>query len=177
MSRWKKICLLVTIVFGINWYITYNLRHYVVHYAQNAFNNDIDVVAYFIIRELKDIPLYYRESGEFLYEYSARSDYPVIRRNDSKTVLALDVEGYDFDLADKYYNYDKFGNFIDDFYSKDDDDLTYEDKIELSKIKEVLLQPILDIQPKPVINLQWLFNFLNKDMIDEYNSRKKNISQ
>ena len=176
MSRWKKILLLVTIIFGINWYTTYNLRHYVVYYAQNAFNNDIDVVAYYLIKELKDIPLYFSESPKFIFQYRVRG-LPIIWRKDVKMALMLDNEGYDFDLADKYYNYDKFGNFIDDFYSKDDDDLTYEDKIELSKIKEVLLQPILDIQPKPAINLQWLFDFLNKDMIDEYNSRKKNISQ
>ena len=179
MSKGKKILLVFLLLFGVNWYVTYNLRYYAVFYAKNAFNDDIDIVTYHIIKNLKDIPLYFSTDPLFLFQYHIRSGTPVFWRTDYKMSIAPKKNGYILMIKHDTYTYDTKGNIVDMLEHTYDSEgnliesippsksegLNSTKKADLATLKQNVLQPLLDIQLKPTVNLQWLFNWQNQENI------------
>ena len=150
----------MVVFLGLSVYAYSNLKYYSVYYAQqmpHKEGTEPDLVM--LIENMGEIytpkieGIRYDDDGANFIENSIdSSDYP--------TNFGEFDGGYHYsDKNDVSYKFDK--NFelewaLDKDYKKIDTTIIDEKKIK-EEIRETV-QPVLDVQPKPLINLQWLFN-------------------
>ena len=155
----------MVVFLGLSVYAYSNLKYYSVYYAQqmpHKEGTEPDLVM--LIENMGEIytpkieGIRYDDDGANFIENSIDSSgYP--------TSFGEFVGGYSYsDKNDVSYRFDK--NFelewaLDKEYKKIDTATIDETKIK-GEIRETL-KPILDVQSKPVVNLQWLFNMKYQD--------------
>ena len=150
----------MVVFLGLSVYAYSNLKYYSVYYAQqmpHKEGTEPDLVM--LIENMGEIytpkieGIRYDDDGANFIENSIDS-------SDCPTNFGEFDGGYHYsDKNDVSYKFDK--NFelewaLDKDYKKIDTTIIDEKKIK-EEIRETV-QPVLDVQPKPLINLQWLFN-------------------
>ncbi|WP_215522874.1 hypothetical protein [Varibaculum prostatecancerukia] len=85
-------------------------------------------------------------------------------RDNAFTYYPRGVYKYYYDSGALAYYFDKHFKFIGTFNGKT---LKYSTKpVNLSAVKRDIyrvVQPVIDAQPEPLINLQWIYDWVNKD--------------
>ena len=155
----------VVVFLGLSLYAYSNLKYYSVYYAQqmpHKEGTEPDLVM--LIENMGSIytpkieGIRYDDDGRNFIENSTNL-------TGKPTNFDEFVGGYGYsDQNDVTYKFNK--NFslewaIDKHYKKIDIATIDEKKIK-EEIRETV-QPVLDVQPKPVVNLQWLFNMKYQD--------------
>jgi len=159
----------VVVFLGLSVYAYSNLKYYSVYYAQqmpHKEGTEPDLVM--LIENMGSIytpkieGIRYDDDGANYIENSIDS-------SDCPTSFGESIGGYSYsDKNDVSYKFNK--NFelewaLDKDYKKIDLATIDETKIK-GEIRETL-KPILDVQSKPLINLQWLFNKKYQDRFNE----------
>ena len=92
--------------------------------------------------------------------YDDDGSYSITREKGTKTSV-LDLSGDTlFFFLDSGESYLLNRNFsIQDAFDKRYQNIKYNQRKVLKEIRETV-QPVIDAQPKPIINLQWLFNLI-----------------
>lgn len=159
----KKKLLLVIIsivvlfmLFGIGkLYISYNLSYYAGYYVQQLPRKEGTNPEMAILLENLDFGPNVEVEG---ITYDTDGNGTIIKNKNDYL-----GNGELFDLwivsSDKYFEFNKRGEFLR--YSKGYSDKVFTDdkyRVEAQAYLDEILPPILKAQPKPSINLQWLFN-------------------
>lgn len=172
MKKWFKWCVLssFSILIAVG-YITYNIKYYSVHYAKyTPYKDGVEPVLMVLVDEVFWI------KREYLSKYNYKDDkYISIMENGEQKYLysssynIVDEQrnySYSSDLANnkKYIFDEKFKlkyvfNTIN--YTELDNNLFDEQAIK-QEMYEVYKE-LIDRQPTPSINLQWLFDWLYHD--------------
>ncbi|WP_251934558.1 hypothetical protein [Streptococcus sp. Marseille-Q0941] len=145
----------VVVFLGLSFYAYSNLKYYSVYYAQqmphkegtepdlvmlienmgSIYTPKIEGIRYdddgmnSIARNVEGRESIFSSSGEYLMFHSSTDDHYLFDR------VFRNKSSFD-----KHYN-----------------DIEFNQQLVLNEIRETV-QPVLDVQPKPLINLQWLFN-------------------
>ncbi|TWS94418.1 hypothetical protein [Streptococcus sp. sy018] len=173
----KTLLLIVTIslLYGLSkLYIAYNLSHYAGYYVQQlprkkGTNPELALVVDYVgqIKEPDQDNIFFRFKGR-------GTIYNVIQQNRELALLAYQENDDEYYLMYSF-NYDQKGNSISDdsywfnekgqftYYDHSEEgnsfqskDIKYRDKA--SQLSSEIISPVLAVQPKPLINLQTLFN-------------------
>ena len=150
----------VAVFLGLSLYAYSNLKYYSVYYAQqmpHKEGTEPDLVM--LIENMSSI--YTPEIEGIRYD------------DDGMNSIARNIEGMEsifsasgdylmfHSVTDNHYLFNKafrIQSAFDEHYN----DIEFNQQLVLDEIRETV-QPILDVQPKPRINLQWLFNMKYQD--------------
>ena len=145
----------VVVFLGLSLYAYSNLKYYSVYYAQHMPHKEgtePDLVM--LIENMGSI--YTPKIEDIRYD------------DDGMNSIARNVEGRE-SIFSASGEYSMFHSSTDDHYlfdrvfriqssfDKHYNDIEFNQQLVLNEIRETV-QPVLDVQPKPLINLQWLFN-------------------
>ncbi len=137
--------------------IRHNLIYYSVYYAQNVHHNsNTDPVMATLIDNLSDIPK--PENNQIDYDFDGIN---IIYMKTENTRLAGLEAWYDLYHDNHTYYFNSKAELVE--YSRVTDNTSYnikDKRKEARKLIYSIIQPIIDIQPKPpkYANFQWLFN-------------------
>ena len=144
-------------VLGMSLFTFFNLKYYSVYYAQHIPHKkgtEPDIV---MLME-NNVWIYTPEIDGISYDDDG--SYAITREKGTKTsVLDLSGETLFFFLdSGESYLFDR--NFsIQHAFDKRYHNIKYNQRKVQKEIRETV-QPVIDAQPKPLINLQWLFNLI-----------------
>ena len=147
---------LVTVL-GMSLFTFFNLKYHSVYYAQHIPHKE---------GTEPDIVMLMENNG-WIYtpeidgiSYDDDGSYSITREKGTKTSV-LDLSGDTlFFFLDSGESYLLNRNFsIQDAFDKRYQNIKYNQRKVLKEIRETV-QPVIDAQPKPIINLQWLFNLI-----------------
>ena len=147
---------LVTVL-GMSLFTFFNLKYHSVYYAQHIPHKE---------GTEPDIVMLMENNG-WIYtpeidgiSYDDDGSYSITREKGTKTSV-LDLSGdtlfFFSDSGESYIFYRNFSlqHAFDEHYHK----IKYNQRKVQKEIRETV-QPVIDAQPKPLINLQWLFNLI-----------------
>ncbi len=161
----KIICIILFISIMLVGYIWDNLISNSVYYAKNMPKDEGQHPEWImLIDNMEDI---YKPEIEGIEYKIDGINFIIDRKNNEVNFgnIYLDEIRYIYsDEKQTDYRFNKnmeLLNAIDDKYNKVDIKSINKDEI-ISKI-DTLLKPVVEAQPKPTINLQWLFNMIHKD--------------
>ena len=144
-------------VLGMSLFTFINLKFNSVYYAQHIPHKegtDPDVIML-----MENMGWAYTPEIEGI-SYDDDGSYSITREKGTKTSV-LDLSGdiiFFFSDSGKSYMFNR--NFsIQDAFDKRYHKIKYNQRKVLKEIRETV-QPVIDAQPKPFINLQWLFNLV-----------------
>ena len=144
-------------LFGIGkLYISYNLSYYAGYYVQQLPRKEGTNPEMVVLLENLDFGPNVEIEG---ITYDTDGNGTIIK--DSKYYISYHSDSFDLWIvsSDKYFEFNKRGKFLR--YSKGYSDDVFTDdkyKAEAQAYLDDIIPPILEVQPKPRINLQWLFN-------------------
>ena len=146
---------LVTVL-GMSLFIFINLKSNSVYYAQHIPHKEGTEPDLVMLVENKGWA-YTPEIDGISYDDGS---YSITREKGTKTSV-LDLSGDTlFFFLDSGESYLLNRNFsIQDAFDKRDHKIKYNQRKVLKEIRETV-QPVIDAQPKPLINFQWLFNLI-----------------
>ena len=147
---------LVTVL-GMSLFIFINLKFNSVYYAQHIPHKEGTEPD--IIMLMENMGWAYTPEIEGI-SYDEDGSYAITREKGTKTSV-LDLSGDTlFFFLDSGESYLLNRNFsIQDAFDKRYHNIKYNQRKVLKEIRETV-QPVIDAQPKPLINLQWLFNLI-----------------
>ena len=143
-------------VLGMSLFTFFNLKYYSVYYAQHIPHKEGTEPDIIMLMENK-VGAYTPEIDGISYDDGS---YAIIREKGTKTSI-LDLTGdtlfFHSESDDMYLLNRNFSlqHAFDKRYHK----IKYNQRKVLKEIRETV-QPVIDAQPKPLINLQWLFNLV-----------------
>lgn len=160
----------IVIFFLLKYFLFSHLDYYSVYYAKNIkHSHDKDPEVQMVMKNLEYIE---RPKTKFLvYDY-VKGENLVKKINYSGNKFDLDMYVMysfgDIDLFDEkryIYEFNKKYEFFSVY--KDEEGYSYSLSTEMEqetkqKIRDIV-QPIIDVQPKPKINLQWIFNWIYEE--------------
>ena len=150
---------LVTVL-GMSLFIFINLKFNSVYYAQHIPHKEGTEPD--IIMLMENMGWAYTPEIEGI-SYDEDGSYAITREKGTKTSV-LDLTGdtlfFHPDSGESYIFYRNFSlqHAFDEHYHK----IKYNQRKVQKEIRETV-QPVIDVQPKPLINLQWLFNLIYKN--------------
>lgn len=149
---------LVTVL-GMSLFTFINLKFNSVYYAQHIPHKEGTEPD--IIMLMENMGWAYTPEIEGI-SYDDDGSYAITREKGTKTSV-LDLSGDTlFFFLDSGESYLLNRNFsIQDAFDKRYHKIKYNQRKVLKEIRETV-QPVIDAQPKPLINLQWLFNLIYK---------------
>ena len=166
-QRRNKILLILFIVLSIPLYINYNLRRYSIYYAQHMPHaKDKDPVMVMVINNIHwinkpDIP----EFKDYSYDFDGNKAILVKGKESSKfmctgSVIHVNVD-YDKSIdpegnLETSYFYAYTGKL--EWESNVEENITEKEIREGKELTYSIIQPYIDHQFLPLINLQWVFN-------------------
>ena len=144
-------------VLGMSLFTFFNLKYHSVYYAQHIphkVGTEPD-----IIMLMENMGWAYTPEIDGI-SYDDDGSYAITREKGTKTSV-LDLSGDTlFFFLDSGESYLLNRNFsIQDAFDKRYHKIKYNQRKVLKEIRETV-QPVIDAQPKPFINLQWLFNLI-----------------
>ena len=147
---------LVTVL-GMSLFIFINLKSNSVYYAQHIPHKEGTEPDIIMLMENKGWAYTPEIDG---ISYDDDGSYSITREKGTKTSV-LDLSGDTlFFFLDSGESYLLNRNFsIQDAFDKRYHKIKYNQRKVLKEIRETV-QPVIDAQPKPLINLQWLFNLI-----------------
>ena len=147
---------LVTVL-GMNLFTFINLKFNSVYYAQHIHHKegtDPD-----IIMLMENMGWAYTPEIEGI-SYDDDGSYAITREKGTKTSVLGFSDGTLVFYPDSGESYIFNRNFtLQDAFDEDYHKIKYNQRKVLKEIRETV-QPVIDAQPKPLINLQWLFNLI-----------------
>ena len=147
---------LVTVL-GMSLFIFINLKFYSVYYGQHIPNKEGTEPDVIMLMENKGWAYTPEIDG---ISYDDDGSYSITREKGTKTSV-LDLSGdtlfFHSESDDMYLLNRNFSvqHAFDEHYHK----IKYNQRKVQKEIRETV-QPVIDVQPKPLINLQWLFNLI-----------------
>ena len=144
-------------VLGMSLFIFINLKSNSVYYAQHIPHKEGTEPDIIMLMENKGWAYTPEIDG---ISYDDDGSYSITREKGTKTSV-LDLSGDTlFFFLDSGESYLLNRNFsIQDAFDKRYHKIKYNQRKVLKEIRETV-QPVIDAQPKPLINLQWLFNLI-----------------
>ena len=144
-------------VLGMSLFIFINLKSNSVYYAQHIPHKEGTEPDIIMLMENKGWAYTPEIDG---ISYDDDGSYSITREKGTKTSV-LDLSGDTlFFFLDSGESYLLNRNFsIQDAFDKRYHNIKYNQRKVLKEIRETV-QPVIDEQPKPLINLQWLFNLI-----------------
>ena len=150
---------LVTVL-GMSLFIFINLKFNSVYYAQHIPHKE---------GTEPDIVMLMENNG-WIYtpeldgiSYDKDGTYAITRNKGTKTSILGFSDGTLVFYPDSGESYIFYRNFsIQDAFDKRYHKIKYNQRKVQKEIRETV-QPVIDVQPKPLINLQWLFNLIYKN--------------
>ena len=144
-------------VLGMSLFIFINLKSNSVYYAQHIPHKEGTEPDIVMLMENKGWAYTPEIDG---ISYDDDGSYSITREKGTKTSV-LDLSGDTlFFFLDSGESYLLNRNFsIQDAFDKRYHNIKYNQRKVLKEIRETV-QPVIDEQPKPLINLQWLFNLI-----------------
>ena len=144
-------------VLGMSLFTFFNLKYHSVYYAQHIPHKEGTEPDIIMLMENNDW-IYTPEIDGISYDDDG--SYAITREKGTKTSI-LDFSGdtlFFISASGESYIFNR--NFsIQDAFDKRYHKIKYNQRKVLKEIRETV-QPVIDAQPKPLINLQWLFNLL-----------------
>ena len=144
-------------VLGMNLFTFFNLKYHSVYYAQHIPHKEGTEPD--IIMLMENMGWAYTPEIDGI-SYDDDGSYAITREKGTKTSI-LDFSGdtlYFFSGSGESYLFNRnFSNqyALDEHYHT----IKYKQRTVQKEIRETV-QPVIDAQPKPLINLQWLFNLI-----------------
>ena len=171
---------LIVILLISRYLLINHMEYYSVYYAKHIEHSpNIDPEVIMVMKNLKaiekpkDDSFVYKYKDSYLYDYRY---YKVKKLN--KKSRYKELESYiEFNTENDKFEYIDFVNHartqfrfnnaykIEYVWEKDFSDVSLR-KVNEKRVKQEIrdiLQPIIDVQPKPKVNLQWLFNWMYGD--------------
>ena len=144
-------------VLGMSLFTFFNLKYHSVYYAQHIPHKEGTEPDIIMLMENNDW-IYTPEIDGISYDDDG--SYAITREKGTKTSV-LDLSGDTlFFFLDSGESYLLNRNFsIQDAFDKRYHKIKYNQRKVKKEIRETV-QPVIDEQPKPLINLQWLFNLI-----------------
>ena len=147
---------LVTVL-GMSLFIFINLKFNSVYYAQHIPHKDGTEPD--VIMLMENMGWAYTPEIEGI-SYDDDGSYAITREKGTKTSVLSFTNGTLFFFLDSGESYLFDRNFsIQHAFDKRYHKIKYNQRKVLKEIRETV-QPVIDAQPKPLINLQWLFNLI-----------------
>ena len=144
-------------VLGMSLFTFFNLKYHSVYYAQHIPHKEGTEPD--IIMLMENMGWAYTPEIDGI-SYDDDGSYAITREKGTKTSI-LDFSGdtlYFFSGSGESYLFNR--NFsIQDAFDKRYHNIKYNQRKVQKEIRETV-QPVIDAQPKPLINLQWLFNLI-----------------
>ena len=144
-------------VLGMSLFTFFNLKYHSVYYAQHIPHKEGTEPD--IIMLMENMGWAYTPEIDGI-SYDDDGSYAITREKGTKTSI-LDLSGdtfYFFSGSGESYLFNR--NFsIQDAFDEHYHKIKYNQRKVQKEIRETV-QPVLDAQPKPLINLQWLFNLI-----------------
>ena len=144
-------------VLGMSLFTFFNLKYHSVYYAQHIPHKEGTEPD--IIMLMENMGWAYTPEIDGI-SYDDDGSYAITREKGTKTSI-LDLSGdtfYFFSGSGESYLFNR--NFsIQDAFDEHYHKIKYNQRKVLKEIRETV-QPVIDEQPKPLINLQWLFNLI-----------------
>ena len=150
----------VVVFLGLSLYAYSNLKYYSVYYAQHMPHKE---------GTEPDLVMLIENMGSI---YTPKIE-GIRYDDDGMNSIARNVEGREsifsasgeylmfHSSTDDHYLFDRVFR-IQSSFDKHYNDIEFNQQLVLNEIRETV-QPVLDVQPKPLINLQWLFNMKYQD--------------
>ena len=144
-------------VLGMSLFTFFNLKYHSVYYAQHIPHKEGTEPD--IIMLMENMGWAYTPEIDGI-SYDDDGSYSITREKGTKTSV-LDLSGDTlFFFLDSGESYLLNRNFsIQDAFDKRYHNIKYNQRKVQKEIRETV-QPVIDAQPKPLINLQWLFNLI-----------------
>ena len=147
---------LVTVL-GMSLFIFINLKFNSVYYAQHIPHKEGTELD--IIMLMENMGWAYTPEIEGI-SYDDDGSYAITREKGTESSVLGFSDGTLFFFLDSGESYLLNRNFsIQDAFDKRYHKIKYNQRKVLKEIRETV-QPVIDAQPKPLINLQWLFNLI-----------------
>ena len=147
---------LVTVL-GMSLFTFINIKFNSVYYAQHIPHKEGTEPD--IIMLMENMGWAYTPEIEGI-SYDDDGSYAITREKGTKTSVLSFTNGTLFFFLDSGESYLLNRNFtIQDAFDKRYHNIKYNQRKVLKEIRETV-QPVIDAQPKPLINLQWLFNLI-----------------
>ena len=147
---------LVTVL-GMSLFIFINLKFYSVYYGQHIPHKEGTEPDVIMLMENKGWAYTPEIDG---ISYDDDGSYSITREKGTKTSVLSFTNGTLFFFLDSGESYLFDRNFsIQHAFDKRYHTIKYNQRKVLKEIRETV-QPVIDAQPKPLINLQWLFNLI-----------------
>ena len=144
-------------VLGMSLFTFFNLKYHSVYYAQHIPHKEGTEPD--IIMLMENMGWAYTPEIDGI-SYDDDGSYAITREKGTKTSI-LDLSGdtfYFFSGSGESYLFNR--NFsIQDAFDEHYHKIKYNQRKVQKEIRETV-QPVIDAQPKPLINLQWLFNLI-----------------
>ena len=144
-------------VLGMSLFTFFNLKYHSVYYAQHIPHKEGTEPD--IIMLMENMGWAYTPEIDGI-SYDDDGSYAITREKGTKTSI-LDLSGdtfYFFSGSGESYLFNR--NFsIQDAFDEHYHKIKYNQRKVKKEIRETV-QPVIDEQPKPLINLQWLFNLI-----------------
>ena len=150
----------VVVFLGLSLYAYSNLKYYSVYYAQQMPHKEGTEPD--LVMLLENMGSIYTPKIEGI-RYDDDGMNSIVRNIEGKeSIFSASGDYLMFHSGtDNHYLFDevfRIQSAFDEHYN----DIEFNQQLVLDEIRETA-QPILDVQPKPRINLQWLFNLLYQD--------------
>lgn len=154
------VCVPVFFVFGYN-----NLETNSVYYAKHTpHGENVEPVLMVLVDNIADV--YHPELEGIGYDFDGKPAILFYDENGKQTgfITAMDY-GYYYNDDNVEYDFNRYFSLIGVFDETEwaDVDMETIDEKEVKRNLYDKLQPLIDKQTKPLINLQWLFDMLYKD--------------
>ena len=144
-------------VLGMSLFTFFNLKYHSVYYAQHIPHKEGTEPD--IIMLMENMGWAYTPEIEGI-SYDDDGSYAITREKGTKTSVLSFTNGTLFFFLDSGESYLFDRNFsIQHAFDKRYHNIKYNQRKVKKEIRETV-QPVIDAQPKPLINLQWLFNLL-----------------
>ena len=144
-------------VLGMSLFTFINIKFNSVYYAQHIPHKEGTEPD--IIMLMENMGWAYTPEIEGI-SYDDDGSYAITREKGTKTSVLSFTNGTLFFFLDSGESYLLNRNFtIQDAFDKRYHNIKYNQRKVLKEIRETV-QPVIDAQPKPLINLQWLFNLI-----------------
>ena len=171
-KRWIVFSIIGVFVIGL--YVRYKViehcRYYSVYYAQHMTEQpDPDIVAKVFIWNLNYIE---RKDEGYRYDFDG-SNYVEKYEGDIRKGFGSVYGGFSYTKGDDiswWFDYDMNATTLFLVGSDEDREMLEENQIDSKQVKQAkqeiyrLIQPVIDIQPEPDINIQWGFNYYYKKL-------------
>ena len=172
VKKWiKRILIVIAVLLGLVWAVYDNLVSNSVYYAKYTPHKEgVEPQLMMVIEHLDDI--YLPEMKEYSYDFDGGATLQFIYDNPDTSGF-FSVDGYD---EQEEYSYSMWRSYYYIFNSKfrltevfdfnQDDACCDISRFSETSIKEELkqrVQPLIDAQPLPDVNLQWLFDWVYHD--------------